>query len=172
MTVIELTTRVMLAVVFAAAAISKCRSRKAMAEFTAGLDDFAWLPARFRIPTALVVVTTELAAVLLLFTARQAGAALVLGLLIGFTVATVQAGRAAACQCFGSAATPGSGSTAAFVTRNALLAVAALAAGLLHGGPATLPLWGAAAGVGLVAGALVIGWDELAYLLRSPARAA
>ncbi|MCM2420607.1 MauE/DoxX family redox-associated membrane protein [Streptomyces sp. RKAG293] len=172
MTVTELAARVMLAVVFAVAAISKCRSRATMTRFTAGLDDFVWLPARFRTPTAIGVVISELAAVLLLFTLREAGAALVLGLLVAFTVATVQAGRAAACRCFSSATTPGTGSTAAFVTRNALLAAAALAAGLLPGGAETLPVWGAAAGAGAIAGAVTIGWDELVYLLGDSATSA
>ncbi|MCX4750513.1 hypothetical protein OG455_34235 [Kitasatospora sp. NBC_01287] len=171
MTGIELTSRITLLVVFAAAAFSKGRSRAALHAFAAGLADIGWLPARLRLPTALGVVLAELATAPLLLATPRAGAAVVLGLLAAFTVTTVAAGRAASCQCFGSGHGPASGGTVAFLLRNSLLAGAALAAGLLPSHPAAPAMWVATAGAGTALAAVVVGWDELAYLVRPQANA-
>ncbi|GAA2276745.1 MULTISPECIES: MauE/DoxX family redox-associated membrane protein [Kitasatospora] len=164
MEVLELSARITLIVVFGAAVFGKCRSRRALRQFAAGLADFGWIPARLRLTVALAVLAAEVGAVPLLLGDRQVGAVLAFGLLAVFTVATVQAGRAAACQCFGTADTPAAGGTAAFVTRNSLLMGLALVAGLVPGGAPALPVWVAAVGVGAALGAVVIGWDEVAYL--------
>lgn len=167
MTVVELTARITLIVVFGAAFAGKCRSRQALTEFTAGMADFGWLPARLRTPAALAALAAELAAVPLLLGARRLGALLAFGLLLVFTVATVTAGRAAACQCFGNGRAPAAGGTLAFVTRNAFLLGLALAAGLVPGAAASPAQWAASAAGGAVLGALVVGWDDVVYVLRA-----
>ncbi|MEU8588818.1 MauE/DoxX family redox-associated membrane protein [Streptomyces sp. NPDC048664] len=172
MTTVQLAARVLLVVVFGAAAINKGRGRAALAAFTADLADFRWLPAGLRRPTAVAVVGAEVLAVVLLAAVRQAGAALVLVLLAGFTLATLRAGRAADCRCFSAASRAARGSAGAFVLRNCLLAAAALAAALAPGGPAGPARMVAAVGAGVVAGTLVVRWDDLVYLLRGPAPAA
>ncbi|WP_354645353.1 MauE/DoxX family redox-associated membrane protein [Kitasatospora camelliae] len=172
MSVLVLGCRALLAVVFVVAVAGKARSRASVAAFTASLADFRWLPARLRSPVAVGTLTAEAAAVVLLAVAARAGAAAVLALLSVFTVATLRAGRAADCGCFtsGRAASGRAASGAgAFLGRNALLAVAALA---VVSGP-DRPVAPAPGAVAVLAGAavglLVTRWDDLAYLLRGPA---
>src|ERR1700730_2377862 len=80
---------------------TKIRSMKAFRSFSAGLTSFGWLPARLRSATAIAVVSTEVATGLLAWAAPMLGASLALALLLVFTAATLQAGRAGNCQCFG-----------------------------------------------------------------------
>ena len=169
MTMLQLAARALLVVVFGAALISKARSRAALAAFAADLADFRWLPAGLRRPAAVAVIVAELATVALLATVRQAGAVAVLVLLAGFTVATLQAGRAADCRCFGAAKPAARGSTAGFVLRNSLLATGALAVALAPGGDVAPALVAVALGAGAAAGAVVVRWDDIVYLFQEPA---
>jgi hypothetical protein len=166
-----LTARVLLAVVFAAAACGKARNRAALARFAGGLADFRWIPVRLRRLTAAAVVAAEVAAVPLLFLAPRAGAVLSVGMLAAFTVATVAAGRQASCQCFGPGRTTGGGGGgAAFVSRNVVLMAAGLLVGLVPCGAADSTVWVTAAGTGAICGAMIAAWDELGYLLGRSAR--
>ncbi|WP_406208094.1 hypothetical protein OH807_36125 [Kitasatospora sp. NBC_01560] len=169
MTMLQLAARALLVVVFGAAVISKARSRAALAAFAADLAGFRWLAAGLRRPTAVAVIVAELATLALLATVRQAGAAAALVLLTGFTVATLRAGRAADCRCFGRARPAARGSAAGFVLRNCLLAAGALGAALAPGGDVAPALAVVALGAGAAAGALVVRWDDIAYLFQGPA---
>ncbi|MCG6495648.1 MauE/DoxX family redox-associated membrane protein [Kitasatospora sp. A2-31] len=169
MTMLQLTARALLVVVFLAALVSKARSRSALAAFTADLADFRWLPAALRWATAVGVIAAEVAAVVLLATVRQLGAVAVLVLLTGFTAATLQAGRAADCRCFGAAKPAARGTARGFVLRNCLLAAAALAVALAPGGAVAPALTAAALAVGAGAGAVIVRWDDIAYLFQGPA---
>ncbi|WBP91402.1 MauE/DoxX family redox-associated membrane protein [Kitasatospora cathayae] len=158
--------RALLAVVFAVAVAGKARSRTAFGAFSAGLADFSWIPASTRNGVALVTLLTEtFTAVLLIATARF-GALLALALLAVFTIATVRAGRAGSCQCFGVADAAAGSTVGAFLARNALLAVTALAVVLLPDGPVSAVIGLASVAVGAGAGAVVTRWDDLVYLLR------
>ncbi|MEU6236135.1 MauE/DoxX family redox-associated membrane protein [Kitasatospora sp. NPDC047058] len=169
MTMLQLAARALLVVVFGAALVGKARSRAALAAFAADLADFRWLPAGLRRPAAVGVIAAEVAAVVLLATVRQAGAVLTLGLLAAFTVATLQAGRAADCRCFGAARRGARGSARGFVLRNSLLAAGALAAALAPGGGVAPALAAAALAAGAGAGAVIVRWDDIAYLFQGPA---
>ncbi|MFD0275220.1 MauE/DoxX family redox-associated membrane protein [Kitasatospora sp. NPDC127111] len=169
MTMLQLAARALLVVVFGAALVSKARSRAALAAFAADLADFRWLPAVLRRPTAVGVIAAELATVALLATVRQAGAVLTLVLLTGFTVATLRAGRAADCRCFGAAKPAARGSAAGFVLRNSLLAAAALTVALAPGGGVAPVLAAVALVAGAGVGAVIVRWDDLAYLFQGPA---
>jgi hypothetical protein len=155
---------VLLTLVFAVAAGSKLRSLKALWTFSDELASFRWLPSRLRRVTALAVVCAELATGLLVWVAPPSGAGLALVLLLVFTAATLQAGRAGDCQCFGEAKGAEVGGTALFVSRNLLLA--ATAAFLTLPGPAfpAFPSGLAAATGGLLLAVLVIRADDLVYL--------
>ncbi|MFI6845161.1 hypothetical protein OG535_05950 [Kitasatospora sp. NBC_00085] len=169
MTMLQLAARALLVVVFGAALTGKARSRAALAAFTADLAGFRWLPAALRRPTAVGVIAAELVTVVLLATVRQAGAVAALVLLTGFTVATLRAGRAADCRCFGPAKPAARGSAGGFVLRNSLLAAGALTAALAPGGDVAPALAAAALAAGVAAGALVVRWDDIAYLFQGPA---
>ncbi|MGW4891993.1 MauE/DoxX family redox-associated membrane protein [Kitasatospora sp. NPDC004240] len=171
MTMLQLAARALLVVVFGAALVSKARSRAALAAFAADLADFRWLPAGLRRPTAVGVIAAEVATVALLVAVRQAGAAVTLVLLAGFTAATLQAGRAADCRCFGVAKPAAGGSATGFVLRNCLLAAGAIAVALAPDGEVAPALAAAALALGAVAGAAIVRWDDLAYLFRGPATA-
>ncbi|MFG3055694.1 MauE/DoxX family redox-associated membrane protein [Kitasatospora sp. NPDC048239] len=169
MTMLQLAARALLVVVFGTALVGKARSRAALAAFAADLAGFRWLPAGLRRSTAVGVIAAELVTVALLATVRQAGAAAALVLLAGFTAATLRAGRAADCRCFGRAKPAARGGAGGFVLRNALLAAGALAAGLAPGGAVAPALAAVALVAGAAAGALVVRWDDIAYLFQGPA---
>ncbi|MEV8100273.1 MauE/DoxX family redox-associated membrane protein [Kitasatospora sp. NPDC085879] len=164
----QLGCRALLAVVFAVAVAGKARNRATVAAFAAGLADFPWIPARLRGPVAIATLAAESVTVTLLAGAARAGAALALGVLVLFTVATLAAGRAGDCHCFGSARVT-SGSRRTFLGRNALLALVALAVVLLPGGPVAMAPGTVSLVAGVATGLVVTRWEDLAYLFRGPA---
>jgi hypothetical protein len=172
MAVAEIALRIVLAVVFAAAFVSKLRSRAAYAEFADSLGDIGWLRGRWRTAAAAAVPAAEAAVVVLLALPWTvlAGLAAALLLLAVFTAVT---GREAArghrvrCRCFG-AGTARIGP--AQIIRNLLLAAGA-AAGLAiePGSHGTAGAAGLVVGIGvaLLAALALVRWDDLAYLART-----
>jgi uncharacterized membrane protein YphA (DoxX/SURF4 family) len=152
--------RVLLAVVFFAAAVSKVRGRAA---FQASLGAFGVKP-RWRPAITAAVITGELATAVLLAAdaTALAGSAAGAALLIVFTVAigsVLRRGTPVSCRCFGASTQP---LGRRHLARNAiLLVVAAL------GVTGTSPLgWNPAAllvsgFVAVVLAALVISYDDL-----------
>ncbi|MGI5168089.1 MauE/DoxX family redox-associated membrane protein [Spirillospora sp. CA-253888] len=125
----ELTVRLMLSLVFAAAAVGKIRTAGARRSFVASVDSLRFLPRRLSAPAAAGVVLAELALAVLLPPARTSTAALVgaVALLTAFSAAvaaTLRTGRRVACRCFG-----GNGSPIAVphLVRNGVLLVLAIA---------------------------------------------
>lgn len=166
---LELGCRALLAVVLGAAAIGKLR-RRAFESFTLSLSAFG-LPAAFARPSvAGLVVAFEAAAAVLLVVAPAAGYALALALIAAFTAVlhrVVHSGRRVACWCFGASTTPVGVS---HLVRNAALLVVAglgIAAGALADGEAAaLPVRLVALACGVLAGAAIARWDDLAYVVR------
>lgn len=167
MTCVDHACRALLAVVFLLAVVGKAHSRTAFKTFAAGLADFSWLPASARRALAMATLLIETtASVLLAVAAPRLGALLALALLAVFTAATVQAGRTESCQCFGASNAPGGGGMSTFLTRNALLATAALIVGTLPTGSLSPAKEVTALITGAGAGALITRWDDLRYLFR------
>ncbi len=161
--------RVLLAVVFFAAAVSKVRGRRDRTEFRASLAAFG-VKARWRSAVAAAVITCELATAALLPADVTALAGLAAGaaMLIVFTMAigsALRRGGSASCRCFGASAQPLS---RRHLVRNAiLLAITAVgvtgtlpiaASGGAGWDPAALTL---SAFVAVVLAALVISYDDL-----------
>ncbi|MET8863873.1 MauE/DoxX family redox-associated membrane protein [Nonomuraea sp. NPDC004580] len=156
--------RVMLAVVFLAAAVSKVRNRRDRAAFRTSLGAFG-VKARFRPAVAAAVIAGELATAALLAADATALAGLALGsaLLIAFAVtigAVLRRGSSVSCRCFGASTQP---LGRRHLVRNALLLLVAAA-----GVTGTAPAAGWDPGALLVAGfmavivaALVISYDDL-----------
>ncbi|MEW9551988.1 MauE/DoxX family redox-associated membrane protein [Nonomuraea sp. NPDC050783] len=143
--------RILLAVVFLAAAVSKVRGRRARAEFRASLGAFGVSPRR-RPAVAAAVITGELATAVLLVADVTALAGLAAGaaLLAAFTMAigaALRRGTPASCRCFGASAQP---LGRRHLVRNAIL-LSVVALGVTGASPATA--LGAA------------GWDPAALLL-------
>ena len=171
MTALALGCRAMLAVVMGAAAASKLR-RRDFVSFVEALRGFGVPEALAHVTRAQLagaIVALEAAAAVLLLVAPVAGLALALGLVAAFTVAlrsVVRSGRRVACRCFGASTAPVG---VAHLVRNAVLlavigtgvAATALAAGAVVAPPAQL----AAIALGVLAGAAVTRWDDLAYLV-------
>ncbi|MFG1949389.1 MauE/DoxX family redox-associated membrane protein [Nonomuraea sp. NPDC048826] len=161
--------RVLLAVVFFAAAMSKVRGRRQRAEFQASLEAFGVRP-RWRSPATAAVITGELATASLLAPDVTALAGLGVGaaLLLVFTTAissVLRRGVSASCRCFGASTQP---LGRRHLIRNAILlliaavgvagTLPATAPGLAAWDPAALALSGFAA---MVLAALVISYDDL-----------
>ena len=155
---------VLLTVVVCVAAGTKIRSAQAFQSFSTGLTPFGWLPAPLRRTTAVVVVLAEVFTGLLAWVAPRFGAALSLVLLLVFTTATLQAGRASNCHCFGDSEGTEVGGTALFVSRNVVLATATVLLALPVAGLPALPISFAAGSGGLLIAALAIRADDIAYL--------
>ncbi|HEX4815154.1 MAG TPA: MauE/DoxX family redox-associated membrane protein [Nonomuraea sp.] len=164
--------RVLLAVVFFAAAVSKARGRRERAEFRASLGAFGVRP-RWRSGVAAVVITCELATAVLLAADVTALAGLAVGatLLLVFTMAITSAlrrGASATCRCFGASTQP---LGRRHLVRNALLlAFAAVgftgtsptaALGAAGWNPAALLVAGF---VAVILAILVISYDDLVAL--------
>jgi methylamine utilization protein MauE len=176
--------RSLVAVVFAVSAVSKLRGRSALDEFVASLRQFG-VPAGWRRPVGIGVALGEGAIPVLLVGAALAGPSsgtaaralvgagfgLAAGMLAAFTLAiarAVRGGVRAPCRCFGASSTP---MGRPHLVRNGLLlavAVVGLAGALL--GPVASPGLGVAAVAilpGLVAGALVMSFDDLVALFAA-----
>ncbi|MFF4625302.1 MauE/DoxX family redox-associated membrane protein [Nonomuraea jabiensis] len=161
--------RVLLAVVFFAAAVSKMRGRRNRTEFRASLGAFGVKPC-WRSAVAAAVITCELATAVLLAADATALAGLGVGaaLLIIFTMAinsVLRRGTSASCRCFGASTQP---LGRRHLVRNAiLLSIAAVgvtgtspakALGIAGWNPAALTVSGF---VAVVLAALVISYDDL-----------
>ncbi|MET8911333.1 MauE/DoxX family redox-associated membrane protein [Micromonospora sp. NPDC004551] len=177
MRAVELTARLLLALVFLTAVIGKLRTRAGFAGFVTSVVQFG-VPRRWAGPVARLAVAAEAAVVLLLALPGTVPAGLLLaaGLLGVLTAAIARAlrrGARPACRCFGAGDAP---IGARHVARNLALVAAALL-GLLAGtvggpapGPGGLLL---AAGLALPLAALVVRLDDLVALFApSPPRAA
>ncbi|MGV9212717.1 MauE/DoxX family redox-associated membrane protein [Micromonospora sp. RB23] len=172
MRALELTARLLLALVFLAAVVGKLRTRAGFAEFVGSVGQFG-VPTRWTGPVARLAVAVEAAVVLLVAVARTAplGLLLAAGLLGVLTAAIVSALRRdarPACRCFGAADTP---IGARHVTRNVLLFAVALL-GLLGwatatGPPPSAPTVLLAVGVAVPLAAVVVRLDDLVALFAS-----
>ncbi|MEU1589964.1 MauE/DoxX family redox-associated membrane protein [Micromonospora sp. NPDC005710] len=169
MRALELTARLLLALVFLAAVIGKLRTRAGWAAFVASVGQFG-VPTRWTGPAARVAVAAEAAVVVLLAVSRTVPAGLVLavgllGVLTAAMVGALRRGARPACRCFGAADAP---IGARHVGRNlALLTVALL--GLLGWATAAGPPPSASAvlvavGVAVPLAAVVIRLDDLVAL--------
>jgi hypothetical protein len=174
MRTLELTARLLLALVFLAAVAGKVRTRAGFADFVASVGGFG-VPPRWRRPVARLAITAEAAVVVLLAVpgAGPAGLLLATGLLGVLTAAIVRVlrrGARPACRCFGAGDTPVG---ARHVGRNlALVAVALLgllgwatAGGSAPSAPAVL----LAVGVAVPLAAVVVRLDDLVALFAPTA---
>src|SRR6185369_13989938 len=169
MTALELGCRALVAVVLGVAAVSKLRDLEG---FTEALRDFG-VPARLaRPPLAAVIAALEAISVALLVGAPGLGDALAFALLAIFTVGLARvsrSGRQVACRCFGMRTAPVG--AAQLVRNTVILAVIGIgvAARLASHAALALPTQAIAVACGALAGAAIVRWDDLAYLVRPPA---
>jgi hypothetical protein len=173
MTALDVALRTVLAVVFGVAFVSKARSRAAFTEFAAALGDIGWLRGRLRSAAAPAVPVLEAAVVTLLALPSTAwwGFGAGAALLATFTAVTaIQAARGhrVRCRCFGAGADR---IGPVQIARNGMLLALAIA-GLAvepvsHGGVGAARLV-LAVGLALLAALVLIRWDDLAQLVRTP----
>lgn len=173
MSAVNLGCRLLLAVVFALAALGKARGRKAFEDFIQTLGNFGFPPSWAGAPLAATLILAEAASALLLLVGMAAGYALALALLGGFTLGiawVLRRGAQVACRCFGASNTPVS---AAHLVRNGLLLAITVLGAAGHGAAPGEPLpagMSALAGtVGVLAGLFITRWDDLVFLFRGPA---
>ncbi|WP_030275331.1 MauE/DoxX family redox-associated membrane protein [Streptomyces sp. NRRL B-24484] len=168
--------RVLLALVFAASAVSKVRGRAAFTAFEDALRGMRLVPAGRVRRTALLVAAAETALppLLALPATATAGLLLAVGLLAGLTASvavTLRRGAVVGCPCFGATAVP---LGRRHLVRNLLLTAAALTALAAAHRPA--PDGGAqaaalllAGGAGALAALVTATLDDLAALF-APSR--
>lgn len=150
-------TRGMLIVVMAVAALGKLRAPDALVPVIRAMG----VPLATR-GAVILLGFAEVAAVGLLVVAPVLGCAIVLVLLVAFTLglgSAIRRRETIACHCFGAGAAPIGTS---HLVRNALL-IATTLGGLAcpGGGVETLVLGG-------IAGGAITAWDELAFLFVTP----
>lgn len=165
--------RTMAGVVFLAAALSKCRSRTAFAEFRYSVAEIVPAVAGLATPVAMGVVATEWAVVVLLAVPPMAvvGFGLAAVSLTSFSIAIIGALRrqvSVACRCFGSSTRP---LGRIQLLRNAILATVVLGGGVMafltSASPSTdVAVIAFAAGLGF--GLVLMFLDELADLFTEP----
>lgn len=169
MSVMELTLRALMIVVFVTAVFGKIRTRDAFVDYQDSVVALA-RPIRLNGAAATAVAGTvvacESAVVVLLAVpaTRPVGYALATALLTGFAAAVLgalQRGSSVRCRCFGSA---GSVLGRAHAVRNAVLAVGALA-GMAGGSSTAAPAALVALTCGALLGLVVTRWDDLSYLI-------
>jgi hypothetical protein len=169
MSYVEFGCRAALAFVFFVACTSKIHSRRSYREFRDSLTDLGLPSAGLLRALSLGIPAAEGGTVILLAINRAswwgliAAAALVGSFAAGIAVAGAR-GRVVRCRCFGDSRAP---SSSPHLLRNVVLLAAAAAgvlAGLAPGGPARAPAVVFAVGLGLIAAALFLRWDELAFL--------
>ncbi len=171
---VEASCRTALGLVFVIAFFGKARNRSALAAFAETLRDLGWL-SRPAWAAAAVAVTEAAVAVLLAIPATVtwgfAAGAVVLGGFTLITGAAISRGQSVRCRCFGVSETPMS---ARHLLRNAILIASALLGWLasagVGGSRANPGVLTAVIGVACLAGLLMVGWDELAYLITSTGR--
>ncbi|HZM79336.1 MAG TPA: MauE/DoxX family redox-associated membrane protein [Candidatus Limnocylindrales bacterium] len=163
--------RALLGVVFLVAVVSKLSGRRAFAEFKQSVDSMRLVPSSFGTQAAVITVICEaLTTVLLAVPTRTTGlagfslaAALLAVFAVGITF-SVRRGNTQPCRCFGRSSTP---LGRLHVWRNIFLVFAALIGAIattLPSGPAEVAPTITAAFAGLIAGAIVISLDDIAYL--------
>jgi hypothetical protein len=165
--------RLLLLVVFAAAALGKLGSRRAWTGFRQSVRGLGLVPDRATRAVAAAVVGGEVATVALLVFSATVPAALALAaaLLAAFTASilvTLRRGVRAPCRCFGSASLPLS---RRHVVRNGLLLVVVLLGAVSLAstrGPAHPAGLAVAAAVGLFGGGLLVFFDEIVELFVGP----
>jgi len=167
--------RALLGVVFLVAVVSKLSGRGAFAEFKRSIDSMRLVPSFLGVQAAVVTVVCEaVTTVLLAFPNRAAGLAgfsLAAALLAVFAVAitfSVRRGNSQPCRCFGRSSTP---LGKLHVWRNIFLVFTALIGSIattLPAGPAAVAPTITAAFAGLIAGAIVVSLDDIAYLFGPP----
>jgi hypothetical protein len=165
--------RVLLGIVFAIACIGKVRSAAAFNAFAESLRDLGWLTGSARRAVAVAIPASEGAVVILLAwpaTASwgfAAGLSLLGALTIGAGIA-IGRGQRVECRCFGSTAKP-MGATE--LIRNGILiavALAGLTAGLsAQHGPVSAVGMTLTVGIAWLGGLLIVGWDEISYLITA-----
>ncbi|XVQ81944.1 MauE/DoxX family redox-associated membrane protein [Microbispora siamensis] len=153
----------LIAVVFAASAVSKLRD---FPGFARSLPALAPVGARLVRPLALLVVAAETATPILLAVpgATSYGFALACALLIAFTaaiVAALQRGRQAACRCFGAPSGPVG---RRHLVRNGTLLAGAFLGGLAPQGPPAPAGLAVAATAGVAGAILIISFDDVVDL--------
>lgn len=170
---VVLAARVLIGLVFAAAAVGKAGSRQRFATFSAALAEWGRAPLVGWSVVAGGLACAEAVTVVLVVIPRTQRLGLFLGaaLLVIFCAAifrSILRGRSLTCRCFGG---DGGKLGPRHLVRNGLLAGSACAA-LAVGTTAPLDP-GAAAGtvlLGAVAAVIVIHWDGLAEALRPTAQ--
>lgn len=148
--------RGMLLVVMAIAAIAKLRAPHELVPVMRAMG----LPLA-RPATVIALGLIELAAVALLVVSPVAGCALVLALLVAFTLGLISALRrreSIACHCFGAGSAPIGRS---HLVRNGLLIAISISGLLVPGGELD------SLAIGAIAGGAITAWDELAVLFTS-----
>jgi hypothetical protein len=170
-----LAARLLLVLVFAAAAAGKSWRRGSFDAFVSSLAALRLFPRRLSAPVAVTTVVAEAVTAVLLAVPATAGTglALAMGLLAAFVAGILAArwgGRQVACRCFGATGMP---LGIPHVIRNALLAAVAAvgllaldassAPGSVH--PGGLVIAGVTAAVGAL---LVVRMDDLLALAPLP----
>ncbi|ALC23833.1 MauE/DoxX family redox-associated membrane protein [Streptomyces pristinaespiralis] len=172
---VGLAARLLLVLVFAAAAAGKSWRRGSFDAFVSSLAALRLFPRRLSAAVAVTTVVAEAVTVVLLAVPATAGAGFALAILlltafVAGILAARQGGRQVPCRCFGATGTP---LGMPHVIRNALLAVVA-AVGLValtaSSSPGSVHPGGLAiAGVTAAAGSLlVVRMDDLLALVPLP----
>jgi hypothetical protein len=169
---LELSARLLLVLVFAAAVLGKVRGRRAFESFAASVDQFGVVPRRWTPMVARATILVEAAAALALAVPATVAAGYVIagGLLAALTVAAAVAlrrGRRPNCHCFGVAGTPIS---RRHLVRNVALALVAglgLVGQLVGTGPGQPAGAALAAVAAVVMAALVVRLDDLVALFAT-----
>ncbi|WP_371877595.1 MauE/DoxX family redox-associated membrane protein [Pyxidicoccus parkwayensis] len=171
MNAVNLGCRLMLATVFALAALGKARGRKPFDDFIQTLENFGFPHSLAGAPLAATLILAEAASALLLLVGVMAGYVLALALLAGFTLGiawVMHRGEKVACKCFGASNTPVG---AAHLVRNGLLLTITVVGAVSHpsgSGGLAVGMGVIAGTAGVLAGLLVTRWDDLVFLLRGP----
>ncbi len=162
--------RVLIGVVFVAAAVGKLSGRTAFHAFVLSLRRMKVIPSGWATPAAAASVSAEIAIVVLVFTplwtAGRIGlglAAVVLAVFAGAITLSLRRGNTEPCQCFGRSATPLGWH---HVARNAFLVAVCLLGLLSEGGPIDLATAAVPAIAGLVVAGIVIMLDDIVYLFK------
>ena len=172
MSSVALACRALLVVVFVVSAVSKLRGRDAFPAFVRSVRRMKVVPPKLVRPVAVVVVTAEVAAAVLLAVPLRptgmAGFVITAGLLLSFTAGigyAIRHGSNEPCRCFGRSEVP---LGPRHVIRNSFLIVVSLvgAGAILFGGDVGTGQLVIAAGAGLIVGGLVVVLDDLIYLFQ------
>jgi hypothetical protein len=165
--------RALLVVVLATAATSKLGGPRPLHELARSLRAFGLPAALAAPPVAAAVIAGEATSAALLLAAPLPGYLLAVGLVGAFTLAIATAlarHRRVVCRCFGATTTP---ITGAHLLRNAILLAAAIAGVFAHHASRTAARadgWWLAIVIGVILGAAITRWDDLAYLFSGTDR--